>query len=225
MTERNIEHTKIDTDRESRNGFPEVIYGEGKTAQQIIDIVCEMIKLDHPILATRIDNEKGEHIERAIDSALYCKLSKTVTVTGSNHSIDEDNIISIVTAGTSDLAIAAEAKVTAEIMGYRANIISDVGVAGIHRLFNSLDEIKRAKIVIVIAGMEGALSSVIGGLIDTPIIAVPTSIGYGANFGGVSALLGMLTSCASGITVVNIDNGFGAACAAVKILNTFTRKE
>ncbi len=212
-----IGHTKIDFHRTLRNGFPEVIYAAGKTSEQVTDIFSHMIGQTN-ILATRVSPETAQAVTERYPDAVYTPMARTLT-----HVSDEityrTGVIGIITAGTSDLPVAEEARVTCEMLGSRAGILSDVGVAGIHRLFDRLDHIRKFTVLIVVAGMEGALSSVIGGLVEQPIIAVPTSVGYGANFGGLSALLGMLTSCASGVTVVNIDNGFGAACAACKINN------
>jgi hypothetical protein len=170
------------------------------------------------ILATRVSPETAAHVHAVCPDAEYTPLGRTLTLARKPIGYKEGRI-AIVTAGTSDLPVAEEARVTCEMLGSRSSVISDVGVAGIHRLLDKLPEIRAARVVIVIAGMEGALASVIGGLVSQPIVAVPTSVGYGAAFSGLSALLGMLTSCASGVTVVNIDNGFGAACAACKINN------
>lgn len=216
-----IKHTKLDFHRELRNGYPEVVYGEGKTVPQLLDIIGKMQERQVNILSTKINKEKGDILMAHFPEANYHEAAQCFTYRFNPAEEEIAAPILIVTAGTSDLPVAEEAKITAHMLGHKADIISDVGVAGIHRLFSQLDRIRKAKIVIVIAGMEGALASVMGGLIDAPLIAVPTSIGYGANFGGVSALLGMLTSCANGITVVNIDNGYGAAYAACKILDSF----
>ncbi len=210
-----IGHTKIDHHRKLRNGFPEVIYGEGKTPEQVSEIFKHMQELNN-VLATRVSADMATYVKSFNPDVIYNSLGRTLTYTGSKISYGKGKV-GIITAGTSDLGVAEEAKVTCEMLGSKAFIISDVGVAGIHRLFDRMDQIREATVLIIIAGMEGALSSVIGGLVHQPIIAVPTSVGYGANFSGLSALLGMLTSCASGVTVVNIDNGFGAACAACKI--------
>jgi hypothetical protein len=210
-------HTKFDLHRALRNGFPEVVYGEGKTPEQVGDIFSRMGEYTN-ILATRVSPEMAAHVQSACPDAEYNSMGRTLTLARSP--IDyKAGEIAIITAGTSDLPVAEEARVTCEMLGSRAKVISDVGVAGIHRLLDRLDDIRKARVIIVIAGMEGALASVIGGLVSQPIVAVPTSVGYGASFSGLSALLGMLTSCASGVTVVNIDNGFGAACAACKINN------
>lgn len=189
-----------------------MIYGAGKTPEQAGEIFRRM--RDHSnVLATRVSPEMAEHVRSLCPEAHYNALGRTLTLIR-NPIAFRTGEIAIVTAGTSDLPVAEEARVTCEMLGSRAFVLSDVGVAGIHRLLDRLDDIRRARVIIVAAGMEGALASVIGGLVSQPIVAVPTSVGYGAAFSGLSALLGMLTSCASGVTVVNIDNGFGAACAA-----------
>ena len=210
-------HTKFDLHRALRNGFPEVIYGEGKTPQQVGEIFARMGQHTN-ILATRVSPVMAEHVQSVCPDAEYNALGRTLTLV--RKLIEQkQGEIAIITAGTSDLPVAEEAKETCRMLGSRVRLISDVGVAGIHRLLDRLPEIRTARVIIVVAGMEGALASVVGGLVPQPIVAVPTSVGYGAAFGGLSALLGMLTSCASGVTVVNIDNGFGAACAACKINN------
>jgi hypothetical protein len=204
---------KLDNHRELRVGYPEVIYCQGKTPEQIVSIMDFMNKKGTNILATRAENNVFELVRKKLTKAQYNPIAKTITV--KNKEPDETNsYIAIVTAGTSDIPVAEEAVETALIFGNKVEKIYDAGVAGIHRLYDKLDIIRKAKVIIVIAGMEGALASVVAGLVDKPVIAVPTSIGYGANFGGLSALLGMLTSCANSVTVVNIDNGFGAAYSA-----------
>lgn len=212
-------HTKIDLHRSLRNGFPEVIYGEGKTPEQVGEIFTRMREHAN-VLATRVSPEMARHVQSVCPEAEYNALGRTLTLTRGEIAWKEGEI-AIVTAGTSDLPVAEEARVTCGMLGSRASVISDVGVAGIHRLLDRLSVIRKARVIIVVAGMEGALASVIGGLVSQPIVGVPTSVGYGASLSGLSALLGMLTSCASGVTVVNIDNGFGAACAACKINNLF----
>ncbi len=201
---------KIDNHREIRVGYPEVIYCEGKTVEQVRDIVKFMLTKNNNILGTRASEEMYNAVKEICEEAKYNKLGRTITIRKNEQPLGE-NYIAIVAAGTSDLPVVEEAFETASILGNRVEKITDVGVAGIHRLFSKLDVIRGAKVVIVIAGMEGALASVVGGLVDKPVIAVPTSVGYGANFGGIAALLSMLNSCASGVSVVNIDNGFGAA--------------
>ncbi len=203
----------IDNHRELRNGYPEVIYCSGKTIEQIRKIIQFMLTRNSNILATRATKEMFEAVKDLHPNAKYNEFGRTITI--EQQKIEKtDSYIAVVTAGTSDIPIAEEAAITAEIFGNRVEKLFDVGVAGIHRLFDKLEILRNAKVLVVIAGMEGALASVVGGLVDKPIIAVPTSVGYGANFGGVSALLGMLTSCASGVSVVNIDNGFGAGYMA-----------
>ncbi len=208
-------HTKIDHHRSLRNGFPEIIYGAGKTPQQVIEIFSAMMTRGN-VLVTRASEETSIAVQKLSPKIEHNPLSKTLVYKHTPIEYRGGKVL-IVTAGTSDLPVAEEAMVTVDILGNRAKLISDVGVAGIHRLFSSLDKLRNASVVIVVAGMEGALASVVGGMIDIPLIAVPTSVGYGAAFEGIAALLGMLTSCASGISVVNIDNGFGAACAATRI--------
>jgi pyridinium-3,5-biscarboxylic acid mononucleotide synthase len=199
----------VDNQRELRVGYPEVIYCAGKTVEQVKGIIQFMLTRENNILATRATEEMYQAVKEICGDAEYNTLGRTITVRRKEENLT-DSYIAIVSAGTSDLPIVEEAAETASILGNRVVKIVDVGVAGIHRLFSKLDLIRGAKVVIVIAGMEGALASVIGGLVDKPVIAVPTSVGYGANFGGLSALLSMLNSCASGVSVVNIDNGFGA---------------
>jgi hypothetical protein len=203
----------IDTSRFRRTGVPEVIYASEKTVEQVTEIAERMMQRGIPILATRATQEMYESVKKKIPGAVYHPLAKTIVY----QTIDmpkTESYIAVVSAGTSDLPVAEEAVVTAEFLGNKVERVYDAGVAGIHRLFSKIDIIRGAKVVIVVAGMEGALASVVGGLIDKPIIGVPTSIGYGASFQGLSALLSMLNSCASGVSVVNINNGFGAACQA-----------
>jgi pyridinium-3,5-biscarboxylic acid mononucleotide synthase len=201
---------KIDNHRELRVGYPEVIYSAGKTIEQVVKIVEFMLTKYNNILATRATKQMYEEVKKICPEANYNELGRTITIRKRDDKVT-DSYIAIVSAVTSDLPVVEEAAETAMIFGNKVVKITDVGVAGIHRLFGSLDVIRGARVVIVVAGMEGALASVVGGLIDKPLIAVPTSVGYGANFGGLSALLCMLNSCASGVSVVNIDNGFGAA--------------
>ena len=206
---KDLGYAVIDNGREERVGYPEIIYCAGKTNEQVSGIVKYMNENKKNILGTRANKVMFEEVKKVCPQAEYSELGKTITI--KNKSIEQtESYIAIVTAGTSDIPVAEEAAITAEIFGNRVMRIFDVGVAGIHRLFNRIEDIRGAKVIIVIAGMEGALASVIGGLVDKPIIAVPTSVGYGANFGGLAALLTMLNSCSSGVSVVNIDNGFGA---------------
>lgn len=203
----------IDTDRQSRTGLPEVIYASGKTIEQVQQIAERMHQKGIDVLATRVTPEMVDAVKSVIPEAEYNEIAKTISYKEKNK-LEAKGYIAIVAAGTSDMPVAEEAAVTARFLGNNVKTIYDVGVAGIHRLFNRLELIRNARVIIVVAGMEGALASVVGGLVDKPVIGVPTSIGYGANFQGLSALLSMLNSCASGVSVVNIDNGFGAACQA-----------
>ena len=205
-----VDFAKIDHHRSLRQGYPEVIYGESKTAEQIEQITQKLLEKGNNILVTRANEEAYHAVLRIAPEAKYNKMGRTITIQKEAMPKPE-SYIAIIAAGTSDLYVVEEAYETATILGNDVRKIVDVGVAGIHRLFAHLEEIQKAKVIIVIAGMEGALASVIGGLVDKPVIAVPTSMGYGASFGGVAALLSMLNSCASGVSVVNIDNGFGAA--------------
>lgn len=208
----------VDHHRQIRRGFPEVIYCPGKTPEQIVRIFESLASRGNNVLATRAEPEVFEALaeKNKFPQARYEKLAKAIVLEQKDLAASK-SVLPIVTAGTSDLPVAYEAKVTAEIMGQRTELISDVGVAGLHRLFNHLPKLQNANVIIVVAGMEGALASVLGGMVSCPVIAVPTSIGYGASFGGLSALLTMLNSCASGVTVVNIDNGFSAAVTATLI--------
>ncbi|HVN67714.1 MAG TPA: nickel pincer cofactor biosynthesis protein LarB [Candidatus Sulfotelmatobacter sp.] len=212
---------KVDHHRPRRKGFPEVIYCEGKTPAQVAKITKRIWGNGQDVLATRADRPAFLAVRKVLKKAKYYETARIITVTKGQRQKTKDkrpSIISVVTAGTADLPVAEEAAVTAEFLGLKVERLFDVGVAGIHRLINNLDKLKKAKVIIVVAGMEGALPSVLGGLIDKPIIAVPTSVGYGASFKGLSALLTMMNSCAPGIAVVNIDNGFGAAVMAYYIV-------
>ena len=210
----------IDTGRLHRTGLPEVIYAEGKTKEQVRLIAERMFNKGIDILATRASLLIYDAIKSVVPDAIYNPLARTISYKHSHsENIPKQGYIAVVSAGTSDLPVAEEAVETARFLNNRVETVYDVGVAGIHRLFNKLEVIRNARVIIVVAGMEGALASVIGGLVDKPVIGVPTSIGYGANFQGLSALLSMLNSCASGVSVVNIDNGFGAACQASLINN------
>lgn len=207
---------RIDHHREIRTGYPEIVYCAGKTIEQVIAIFRLMAEQENTIFGTRANEQMFEAVKKILPEAHYHKEARIISIKKKEPEYPESKI-AVVTAGTSDIPIAEEAAVTAELLGNKVVRIYDAGVAGIHRLVDKLPEIKECRVAIVIAGMEGALASVVGGLIDKPIIAVPTSIGYGANFGGVSALLSMLTSCSTGVTVVNIDNGFGAGFSASMI--------
>jgi len=204
---------KIDSHRELRRGFPEVVYCAGKTTEQITAIVRNLAeKADHNILATRAGREVYEAVAAAVADTEYHDIARLVIIRRGNQ--EKRGCIVVLSAGTSDMPVAEEAALTAEAMGNRVERIYDAGVAGIHRLFHHRDQLMAARVLIVVAGMEGALPSVVGGLVDKPVIAVPTSVGYGASFGGLAALLAMLNSCSCGVSVVNIDNGFGAGYQA-----------
>ena len=207
---------KVDHHRALRQGYAEVIFGKGKTPEHVAEIVRAMIRhkdSHHNILITRADKKIYAATKRVSRAAKFHPVSGAVTIERDSTIRGKGSIL-VVSAGTSDIPIAEEALLTARMMGNRATHLYDVGVAGIHRLLEHRSELTEARVIICIAGMEGALPSVVGGLVAVPVIAVPTSVGYGASFGGVAALLGMLNSCASNVTVVNIDNGFGAACVA-----------
>jgi NCAIR mutase (PurE)-related protein len=213
-----LEFATIDHHRALRQGFPEVIFGEGKTDDQVVSIAQRIAEHGNGVLATRVAPSAAKAVQAAIPGAEWNELGRTVYVRGPNPAEVKQGSVLIVTAGTSDLPVAEEAAVTAGAAGCRVARLTDVGVAGIHRILSKRAELTEASVVIVVAGMDGALPSVVGGLVRVPVIAVPTSVGYGASFQGIAALLTMLNSCASGITVVNIDNGFGAAMAAARIL-------
>ncbi len=207
---------QVDTHRALRKGFPEVIFGAGKTPNQVVQIATRLLEHEQRVLVTRASGDHARALRRKHKDAVYHETAHCLTI-DRRPLPKRPGSIAVVCAGTSDLPIAEEAAVTADIMGNSVVQITDVGVAGVHRLFGRLDQIHSANVVIVVAGMEGALPSVVAGLVSRPVIAVPTSVGYGASFGGLAALLGMLNSCASGMTVVNIDNGFGAGFAASQI--------
>jgi NCAIR mutase (PurE)-related protein len=207
---------RIDHHREVRTGYPEIVYCAGKTVEQVKEIFRVMAERENNIFGTRANDEMFDAVKEILPEAVFYRVARIISVRRKHTGIP-DSKIAVVTAGTSDIPVAEEAAVTAELLGNNVVRIYDAGVAGIHRLVDKLPEIKNCRVVIVIAGMEGALASVVGGLVDIPVIAVPTSVGYGANFGGISALLAMLTSCSSGVTVVNIDNGFGAGFSASMI--------
>lgn len=216
----------IDHHRTLRQGFPEVIFGAGKRVQEVVRIVEAMLFNNQNILVTKATPEMFESVHQIDSRAVYHQLAQTITIIqdstlptqGIKTTISGPCVL-IITAGTSDLPIAEEAAVTATIMGTNVDKLYDVGVAGVHRILNQKEKIESARVIIVIAGMEGALASVVGGLVDVPVIAVPTSVGYGASFKGLAALLAMLNSCAPGVVVVNIDNGFGAGYFASRIIN------
>jgi len=210
----NLDFARVDQHRGLRTGFPEVIFGQGKTTEQILAIAERIVAHGGPLLVTRIEPEAGEALAERFAGGEHDPLTRTF------HLVEEPvpdmglGRILVISAGTSDLPVAGEAELTARLMGNRVDLLVDVGVAGIHRLFEHRDALQDAEVLVVVAGMEGALPSVVGGLVDRPVVAVPTSVGYGASFHGLAALLGMLNSCAPGVCVVNIDNGFGAGYVA-----------
>jgi NCAIR mutase (PurE)-related protein len=210
---RSIGHSTVDVDRSRRTGSHEVIYGEFKTPAQIADLVDVMHDSDQNVMVTRTTAQAYEAVQAVAPDAEFHAEARLITSTRTPVA-QKSTTVAVVTAGTSDLPVAEEAALTAEFFGSPVSRINDVGVAGVHRLLARVEVIRDARVVIVVAGMEGALPSVVGGLVDKPVIAVPTSIGYGASFSGITALLGMLNSCASGVSVVNIDNGFGAGFLA-----------
>jgi pyridinium-3,5-biscarboxylic acid mononucleotide synthase len=210
----------IDHHRALRQGFPEVIYGAGKTPEQITEIATRIVARGDGLLVTRISPDAAEHLRAVMENVEINLIARTACVSGIEPAPRGTGTVVIVTAGTSDLPVAEEAAVTLEALGNCVARITDVGVAGIHRVLAKRDELAAAAVVIVIAGMDGALPSLVGGLVSAPVIAVPTSVGYGASFQGIAPLLTMLNSCAAGVTVVNIDNGFGAAVAASRITHS-----
>jgi pyridinium-3,5-biscarboxylic acid mononucleotide synthase len=206
---------KIDHHRAIRQGFPEVVLGLGKTPAQVAAIAAQIVSRRHPLLVTRADEAAWRAVQAVVPGAEYHEAARCITLKGPV--TPGIGTIALCSAGTSDVPVAEEAAVTAELLGNTVERLYDIGVAGIHRLLAQRDRLEAARVVIVVAGMEGALPSVVGGFADQPVIAVPTSIGYGASFGGLAALLGMLNSCANGVSVVNIDNGYGAGCIASMI--------
>jgi len=211
-----LHFAKPDYDRQKRRGMPEVIYGAGKTSGQIRAIMLALNEAGQNAFATRVSAEQAAEVCEAMPGAVYCADARILTCDVVPLP-ERKGKVAVLCAGTSDLPVAEEAAVTAERLGASVERIYDVGVAGLHRLLSRMERFADARVIVVVAGMEGALPSVVGGLTDKPVIAVPTSVGYGASFQGVAALLGMLNSCASGVTVVNIDNGFGAGVAAAMI--------
>ena len=208
---------RVDHHRALRKGFPEVIFGQGKTVRQIVEIAQRLVANGHHALITRLDEQKAQEVRTALPTLRYYVDGRVGAFGEPPLPLPGQGTILVISAGTADIPVSEEAAVTAELMGNRVDRLYDVGVAGLHRLLSSVEKLRTASVLIVVAGMEGALPSVIGGLVDRPVIAVPTSIGYGASFNGLAALLAMLNSCAAGVTVVNIDNGFGAAAAATLI--------
>lgn len=207
---------QVDTHRSLRKGFPEVIFGSGKTPEQVLEIAERILASDARVLITRITPEHAKVVSEGFPNAIHHLQARCITI--EREPLPKlPGFIALLAAGTSDISVAEEAAITAEIMGNEVRRIYDVGVAGLHRLLRRLPEIQKANLIITVAGMEGALPSVVAGLVSQPVIAVPTSVGYGASFHGLAALLTMLNSCSSGVTVVNIDNGFGAGYAAAQI--------
>ena len=211
-----IGFARIDHHRQVRQGFPEVIYGAGKTPDQIATIAQQIVNNGDTLIVTRTDESAFNAVRKTVPDARFDATARII-VRRLNNNVTGRGIIAIVAAGTSDIPVAEEARFTAEALGNKVDTLYDVGVAGLHRLLDSKEQLDEARVIITVAGMEGALPSVVGGLVKAPVIAVPTSVGYGTNFGGVTALLGMLNSCVSGLAVVNIDNGFGAAVMASTI--------
>jgi NCAIR mutase (PurE)-related protein len=209
-------HTRLDTDRAARTGDPEVVYGAGKTPQQLVDILTSLHEAhpDRAVLATRVTGEAVDAVVAAQPDALVDPVARAITL---GPLPDGLGTVAVVSAGTSDAPVAAEAALTARVFGAGVHMVNDVGVSGLHRVMGVRDELAAADCLVVVAGMEGALPSVVGGLTGVPLVAVPTSVGYGASFGGLAALLAMLNSCAPGVTVVNIDNGFGAGVFAARV--------
>lgn len=213
---------KVDHHRALRQGMPEVIFGLGKAPEHVRDIAVTIAERAQNMLITRTSPEAARLVMDAIPDIEYHPYSGAMRLWRDRTLRGRGRIV-VVCAGTSDIPVAEEARITAEVMGNEVESIHDIGVAGIHRLMSNRERLTQAKVIVVCAGMEGALPSAVGGLVSVPVIAVPTSIGYGASFNGLAALLGMLNSCASNVTVVNIDNGFGAACAALRILNSYPK--
>ncbi len=211
------EHARVDTHRALRQGLPEVVFGLGKTAEQIVEVVRALGEAEQSVLVTRVDPAQADSVLAMLPGGDHDPLARLLWYGPAEVATLGKGTIAVVTAGTADLPVAAEAAAVAERFGNKVELLQDVGVAGLHRLLASHETLRAARVLIVVAGMEGALPSVVGGLVDKPVIAVPTSIGYGASLGGVTALLGMLTSCSSNVSVVNIDNGFGAAHVATLI--------
>ena len=218
-----LDYATVDLDRASRCGFPEVVYGEGKKPEWIEGVVRKLQEAGQAAFVTRINEAQKAHLRQQFPSASIDDLARTFLLRDETQVDPLRGDVLVVTAGTGDLPVAQEALVTTRVMGANAEMIVDVGVAGIHRVLNQRDRLNRADVVIVVAGMDGALPSVVGGLVDCPVLAVPTSIGYGAAFGGVAALLTMLNSCSAGVAVVNIDAGFKAGYLAARMVHRMTR--
>lgn len=207
---------RVDLERLTRCGRPEVIFAEGKTPNEVAEIALSLAGAGQPVLATRAGPGHAEAVRQVLPGSVYRERCRCIMA--GVPSCSGENVVGVVCAGTSDLPVAEECVATLDFFGLGSDLVTDVGVAGLHRLLSRIDQIRSYRVLVVVAGMEGALPSVVAGLVRSPVIAVPTSVGYGAGVGGIAALLGMLSSCASGVVVVNIDNGFGAACAADKIL-------
>ena len=210
-----LEFARVDHHRAIRQGFPEVVFGQGKSPEQVASIAQAIVRRNHSLLVTRTDQRAFEAVSALVPDAVFHPQARIIERRAS--APRGRGVILVAAAGTSDIPVAEEAAVSAEVMGNDVDRLYDVGVAGLHRLLAERDRVMKARVIITIAGMEGALASVIGGLVKVPVVAVPTSVGYGASFGGITALLAMLNSCASGVSVVNIDNGFGAAAIASSI--------
>ena len=210
---------KVDHHRPLRTGWPEVVLGKGKSPVQVAEIVAALKGRGHPVLVTKTDHQTFQTVSQTTPEAKFNELANAIVVTGSQPAPKETGLL-LVTAGTADLPVAKEASLTANLMGHKVELITDVGVAGLHRLLDQLSVIQQAQVIIVVAGMDAALVGVVAGLVSAPVIAVPTSTGYGASFEGLAALLSMLNSCAPGVAVVNIDNGFGAGYLAAQIAGT-----
>jgi NCAIR mutase (PurE)-related protein len=219
-----VGHTRVDHDRARRQGFPEVVFGAGKTRRQIVEVVERLAARAPNVLVTRTDEGVFGEVRNVCTEAEWHEQARMIRVWRDREPTGEGTVL-VVTAGTSDIPVAEESALTAEAMGSRVERIWDAGVAGIHRILSERERLRSARVIVVAAGMEGALPSVVGGLVSVPVIAVPTSVGYGASFGGVAALLGMLNSCSSNVTVVNIDNGFGAGFVAALINRKVTSDE
>jgi pyridinium-3,5-biscarboxylic acid mononucleotide synthase len=220
----NLGFARVDHHRHLRRGFPEVIFCPGKTTEQVIAIFGRLAASGGTVLATRAEPELFEALQKEFSEAEYHKIARAIVLRGQSET-DQVGFVAVVSAGTADLPVAEEAALTAELLGSKVEKLYDVGVAGIHRLFDNWEVLSRARVIVVVAGMEGALASVVGGLATCPVIAVPTSVGYGANFGGLAPLLTMLNSCATGVAVVNIDNGYGAGHMAAMINRVGERME
>jgi len=214
-----LAHTTLDTHRELRQGTPEVVYGAGKSVEQLVEILDRIFQSHQRALATRVNRRKARAVQEALPEANYNSLSRLLTL-GDRPEAPAQPYAVVACAGTSDLSVAEEASQTLEFLGHRVERLTDVGVAGLHRLFDKLEKLRGARVILSVAGMEGALTSVIGGLVACPVIGIPTSVGYGVSRSGETALHAMLSSCASGVAVVNIDNGFGAAMVARAIMRT-----